>query len=71
MSRLASSGVLFSMAPPASGKCSAGKKITVPQRSAPYLLTYLLPVTFAHPAMQPGKPNCERKLYGIVVVVVR
>ena len=29
------------------------------------------PVTFAHPAMQPGKPNCERKLYGIVVVVVR
>ena len=29
------------------------------------------PVTFAHPAMQPGKPSCERKLYDIVVVVVR
>ena len=28
------------------------------------------PVTFAHPAMQPGKPSCERKLYDIVVVVV-
>jgi hypothetical protein len=25
----------------------------------------------AHPAMQPGKPSCERQLYDIVVVVVR
>ena len=29
------------------------------------------PVTFAHPAMQPGKPSRERKLCVVVVVVAR